>query len=124
MEDQANKLFDEAIDKLKEANEELCRPEEDIVSFVVCKNSQFAIENFLKGFLLQNNIDINKYKTIDNLYTQCLKLNRKFERINLSDFGCSSDQIDASYCDDVSKVSNCYNSADNLDAFLREENII
>ena len=77
MEDQANKVFDEAIDKLKEANEELCRPEEDIVSFVVCKNSQFAIENFLKGFLLQNNIDINKYKTIDNLYTQCLKIKQE-----------------------------------------------
>ena len=38
MNDQANKLFDEAIEKLKEANEELCRPEEDIVSFVVCKS--------------------------------------------------------------------------------------
>ena len=124
MNDQANKLFDEAIEKLKEANEELCRPEEDIVSFVVCKNSKFAIENFLKGFLLQRNIEIDHYKTIDDLYAQCLKLNRKFEKINLSDFGCSSDQIDASYCDDVTKVSNCYNSAAKLDAFLREENII
>jgi len=124
MNDQANKLFDEAIEKLKEANEELCRPEEDIVSFVVCKNSKFAIENFLKGFLLQRNIEIDHYKTIDDLYAQCLKLNRKFEKINLSDFGCSSDQIDASYCDDVTKVSTCYSSADKLDAFLREENII
>ena len=124
MKDQANKLFDEAIVKLKEANEELCRPEEDIVSFVVCKNSQFAIENLLKGFLLQRNIDINHFKTIDDLYAQCLKLNRKFEKINLSDFGCSSDHIDASYCDNVTKVSTCYSSANKLDTFLRKENII
>ena len=68
MNDKANKLFDDAIEKLNEANEELFRPEEDIVSFVVCKNSQFAVENFLKGFLLQNGVDPSNFKTIDSLY--------------------------------------------------------
>ncbi len=45
-----NRFFDHATKKLNEANLELHRPEEDVVSFLVCKNSQYAIENYLKGF--------------------------------------------------------------------------
>lgn len=124
MENTANKLFDEAIGKLKEANEELCRPEEDIVSYLVCKNAQFAIENYLKGFLMQKGVDPSAYETIDDLYAHCIKINKNFEKINLSEFGCTAHKIDTSYCDEVSKVSNCYEVADNLDTFLRKENII
>ena len=124
MNDKANKLFDDAIGKLNEANEELFRPEEDIVSFVVCKNSQFAIENFLKGFLLKNGIDPSNFKTIDSLYEQCKLINKNFEKVNLSDFDCKSHNLDSRYCNEVSKVSNCFDIADSLDTFLRQEKII
>lgn len=124
MNDKANKLFDDAIEKLNEANEELYRPEEDIVSFLVCKNSQFAVENFLKGFLLKNGIDPSRYKTIDSLYEQCKSINKNFEQVSLSDFECKSHNLDSRYCNKVSKVSNCFDVADSLDTFLRKEKII
>ncbi len=53
MEEKVRELFDSAVQKLKDANDELCRPEEDVVAFMVCKNSQMAINNFLKGYLLK-----------------------------------------------------------------------
>jgi len=124
MNDRANKLFDDAIEKLNEANEELFRPEEDIVSFMVCKNSQFAVENFLKGFLLQNGVDPSNFKTIDSLYEKCKSINKNFEKVNLSDFKCKSHKMDSRYCNEVSKVSNCFDIADSLDTFLRKEQII
>lgn len=124
MNDKANKLFDDAIEKLNEANEELFRPEEDIVSFVVCKNSQFAVENFLKGFLLKNGVDPSRYKTIDSLYEQCKLINKNFKKVNLSDFECKSHNLDSRYCNEVSTVSNCFDVADSLDTFLRKEKII
>ena len=124
MNDKANKLFDDAIEKLNEANEELFKPEEDIVSFVVCKNSQFAVENFLKGFLLQNGVDPSNFKTIDSLYEKCKSINKNFEKVNLSDFECKSHKLDSRYCNEVSKVSNCFEIADSLDTFLRKEQII
>ena len=68
MKDKANELFEDAIEKLNEANEELFKPKEDVVSYMVCKNAQFAVENFLKGFLTKNGVDPNEYKTIDSLY--------------------------------------------------------
>jgi len=124
MNDKAKKLFDDAIEKLNEANEELFRPEEDIVSYVVCKNSQFAVENYLKGFLLQNGVDPINFKTIDSLYEKCKSINKNFEKVNLSDFECKSHKMDSRYCNEVSKVSNCFNIADSLDTFLRKEQII
>ncbi len=124
MKSKANKLFEDAIGKLNEASEELFRPEEDVVTYSVCKNAQLAIENYLKGFLLQNDIDTSNYKTIDALYEECIKVNKKFEKIDFSELRCQSNKIDATYCNEVSKVSNCFDIADSLDTFLRQEKII
>ena len=121
MEDKATLLFDNALEKLKEASEELFKPEEDVVSYLVCKNSQYAIENFLKGFLLQNGIQPTDSETLDSLYEKCKDLNEGFKNVKLSDFNCKSGPIDASYCNDVAKVSSCYEIANNLDTFLRQE---
>ena len=48
MKSKAKDLFKEADVKLKEANEQLLRPEEDVIKYVVCKNAQVAIEKLFK----------------------------------------------------------------------------
>ena len=124
MNNKANILFDDAVEKLSEANEELFKHKDDITTYVVCKNAQYAIENFLKGFLLKNNVNTEKFKTIDSLYQQCKIINKNFKEIDLSDFECKSHKIDSRFCKEVSKVSNCFEVADNLDTFFRREKII
>ena len=124
METKAKKLFENALEKLNEAKSELFRPNEDIVTYSVCKNSQFAIKNYLAGYLFKNGIDGNKYETIDSLFEQCVIINKDFEKVDLSDFDCKSYKIDSGYCNEVSKVSSCFDAADNLDTFLRQQKII
>ena len=121
-----NTYYDQAIQKLKEANEEYNRPEEDIVSYGVCKNSQFAVESFLKGYLVEHNIDPESFETINSLYAQCKLLNARFEEIDLTEFGCDSNTFDTNHCNEkeIEKVNNCYEAADKLDTFLRQEKII
>ncbi len=119
-----NKFFDHAIEKLDEANQELYRPEEDMVSFLVCKNSQYAIENYLKGYLLQQGVEPGNYKTIDVLFEECKKINKRFEKVNLSEFDCKVQSMDKRSCTEISKVSNCFKIAESLDDFLRTEKII
>ena len=119
-----NKFFDHAIEKLNEANQELYRPEEDMVSFSVCKNSQYAIENYLKGYLLQQGVEPGNYKTIDILFEECKKFNKNFEKVDLSDFDCKYQSMDKRSCNEISKVSNCFKIAESLDTFLRIEKII
>ena len=44
--------------------------------------------------------------------------------LHKSSFACKSYEIDSRYCNEVSKVSNCFDIADNLDTFFRREKII
>jgi len=124
MEDKAKRLYETAIQKLKEANDELCRPEEDVVAFMVCQNSHIAIDNYLKGFLIENDIEPDASASVDKLYEQCKAVNRNFEKVNLSGFECEAHQLDSRFYRGVSNVSRCFDIADSLDTFLREEKII
>lgn len=124
METKAKILFDDALTKLQRANEELYKPEEDVVSYSVCKNSQNAIESFLKGYLLENGIDPAPFTTIKSLYENCKLINSQFEKINLSALNCSAQTIDHKYCNDLEKISHCFEAANGLDNFLKKEKVI
>ncbi len=113
-----------AKEKLNEAKQELFRPEEDMVSYLVCKNSQHAIENYLKGYLVKNGVDVEDCNSIDSLYNQCLVINKNFEKVDLSDFKCKAHDINSRYCNEIPVVTNCFDAADDLDTFLRKEKII
>lgn len=125
MEKEASKFFVNAAQKLNQANKELFKPEEDIVTYLVCKNSQFAVENYLKGYLLKKGVEPSENETIDSLYEKCKKINNRFENVDLSDFSCkSSHDLESKVCNTVSKVNKCFDAADELDTFLRREKII
>ncbi|MGY5851805.1 hypothetical protein [Salegentibacter sp. F14] len=119
-----NKFFDEALEKLSQANDEFFRPEEDLVTYSVCKNAQFSIENFLKGYLLQHNVELADCKTLDCLYEKCLDINSSFAKLDLSALQCRSNAINTRDCSEVPKVSRCLNAANNLEALLKQEQII
>lgn len=123
METNATALFDKAIKKLREANDELCRPEEDVVAPVVCKNSQEAILNYLKGYLLANNVSPVEGESMDRLYEKCRSINPHFDKINLSGFKCDV-HVESRFCNGAEIQSRCFNIADSFDSFLREERII
>ncbi|MFD1095540.1 HEPN domain-containing protein [Salegentibacter chungangensis] len=123
MENKAIRILDEALKKLDKAKEELERPQEDVVSFLVCKNAQFAIENFLKAYLLKNDIDPSGYKTVDSLYKKCRAVNKNFETVDLSGFNCKALDLNKKYCSDHPKVSKCYQLADDLNSFMRKEQL-
>ena len=124
MESKAPGLFDEAVKKLQEANEELCRPEEDVVSYLVCKNSQYAIESFLRGYLFKNQIEAAGDENINTLFKRCVALNEKFGEIDLHDFTCKGHRPDSRSCSDTEKVSKCYEIADKMNEFLRREKLL
>ena len=121
MKDTADKLFQEAIQKLREANDELCRPEEDVVRSLVCSNAHIAIEKYLTGVLLLNSINPGEDKTIDDLYEQCKTINKHFEEVNLSGFECNAHKEESRFHNDPSELTRCFDIADSLDTFLRRE---
>ena len=124
MEERAANMYDEAVQMLKDAGDELYRPKEDVVSFLVCKNSQFAIQNFLRGYLLQHGFETTEEDTIDALFNKCKSINKNFEKVDLQGFDCQAHDLKSRFCEGAEKVSRCFDIADSLDTFLREEKII
>jgi len=124
MDARAKKLYEEAIQKLKEANDELCRPEEDVVSSLICSNSHDAIEKYLKGFLIENGIKAANDESVDSMYEKCKKINAHFEEVHLSGFECNAHKDESRFCNDSTEFSRCFDIADSLDTFLRREKII
>jgi len=114
----------EAEKKLKIAKEEMFKPAEDIVSYSVCKNSQFAIENFLKGYLTQKDVKLQPNETIASLYDKCIALDENFKAIDISAIGCKNHAIDSRYCSEINSVSACFDTADNIDTYLRKNKIV
>lgn len=124
MKDQAVEMFANAFQKLREANDELCRPEEDVVTSLVCSYSHAAIESFLKGYLMLNSIMPREDETIAGLYEQCKAINNHFEAVHLSGFECNAHKEESRFHNPSSKFSRCFDIADSLDTFLRREKII
>jgi len=124
MSSRSNAFFKEATKNLSFAKEELLKPAEDIVSYSVCKNSQFAIENYLKGFLVKNNIDFDVNANIEGLYNKCLSVDKQFEDIDLSAIGCKNQAIDSRYCSEINSVSACFDVADEIDTHLKKSKLL
>lgn len=118
------KHFEKAKVKLQEANKELFKPKEDVVTYMVCKNSQYAIEAFLKGYLNHRGFVTHENETIEGLLNRCKALDGKFSKIDLGVIDCKAAKIDSRYCSDVTKVSSCFDAADSLDTLLKQMKVI
>lgn len=124
MSERSKAFLNEASKNLEFAKGELLKPAEDLVSFSVCKNSQFAIENFLKGYLLKNNTEIEVKDTIASLYEKCIKIDPNFKNIEINAISCKGDAIDERYCTKLDKISACLDAADDIDTYLRKKNLL
>lgn len=123
--DEIHKIhFSNAKEQLRIANEELFKPKEDVVTYLVCKNSQGAIENNLKGYLTLRGFETHENESLEGLLNRCISLNPRFKNIDLNVIDCKANKIDSRYCNEVSKVSSCFATADNLDTFLKQLKII
>lgn len=124
MDQKAKDHFEKAGKMLRDANKELFKPEEDVVSFMVCKNSLSAIENFLKGYLSKRGFDTKSRDSLDQLLERCRLLDKKFYQIDLKVIDCSANPDHNRYCEDINKVSSCFQTADQLENFLISQRII
>ena len=124
MNSRSEAFFKEATKKLQIAKDELFKPSEDIVTYSVCKNAQFAIENYLKGYLAKNDVTLERNETIATLYDKCLIIDENFKIIEMSTMGCKKHVIDSRYCSEINSVSACFDTADNIDTYLRKNKVL
>lgn len=124
MKNNQNSLFEKAQEKLSLANQELFKPEEDVVSYMVCKNSQIAIESYLKGYLSHRGYASHDEEHLEGLLNRCRELDPKFNNIDLNVIDCKTSKLENNYCSEVNKVSSCFDVADSIDTLLKRQKII
>lgn len=106
------------------AKNELLKPQKNVLLYSVCKNSQFSIENYLKGYLMNHAVQVENDLSIEELLTRCIRIDPRFENIDLNDIECKKHKIDSRYCTDYETVCKCYDTADTLDTFFRKINLV
>ena len=100
-------LFSIAEELLQKAEREMERSEEDVVTHFICSHARQSLSNFLAGFLIRQNIEIEHPVTLTSLLDQCKLADVRFESLDLSQLGCRNKTNDYDYCLDVEKVREC-----------------
>jgi hypothetical protein len=124
MDKKAEHYFSKGSRKLQEADQELYKPEEDVVSLVICRSTIGSIENYLKGFLTLRGFDIEDDQTLGDLMERCRMLDSKFRSINIEEIDCRNVKDPDLHCEEIEKFGACYEVADKLDTLLRKKGII
>lgn len=73
---QADELFDCA-------KEELARPEEDVVGYLVCHNAFKSVERYLTAYLMEHGRAIYSSMSIEEMMAECRAIDIKFNDLNL-----------------------------------------
>lgn len=77
-------ILDEANEFYSSAQEELCRPEEDVVPFMICKCAYKSVSRYLAAFLLQKGMEINDSTSLESLLNKCREIDSKFLELDLN----------------------------------------
>ena len=74
--DQADELFNSA-------QEELARPEEDVVPYSVCRSAFKSVNKYLTGYLLKHGMDIHSSMSLEEMLKKCQEIDPKFNDLDL-----------------------------------------
>ncbi len=77
-------IIEQAEELYASAREELCRPEEDVVPYMVCSTAYKSVNKYLTGFLLRNDIELHNSISMDKLLKLCREIDPGFNNLDLS----------------------------------------
>ncbi len=75
--------LEQADEYFNSAQEELFKPEEDIVHYMVCKGAYKAIQNYLIGYLLNHDLTLEPRATLQELLQLSRNIDARFNDLNL-----------------------------------------
>lgn len=111
-ETKAKELFAAADQLMAAIDEEVNRPEEDIIAPFICSQSRKSIQNYLTAFLLQNGTTPQQPIALADLLKLCQEIDNRFEQVDLSAMNCRFEtDAEDHVCHDVKTVSQCFHVA-------------
>lgn len=117
----ADVLFRLADDMMANVEAEVQRADEDVVTHLVCFNSRQSIFNYMRGFLLRNNVKPIEPSTLNDLYDKCKTIDARFDLLDLSAIHCRCETHRNNYCLDRDQVDQCYEVAMRTREIVKEQ---
>lgn len=113
--------FDRASFDFQCANEEMMRPQEDVVLLSACYSVKRSIRGFLEGYLTSVSVQTSPQDGLETLMQKCVMQNPDFLRFNLDALRCKCDTglcAGQSYCMTVDQVGQCLTFVTELREFV------
>ena len=82
-EEKVKSTIDQADELLDMAKEAMCKPEEDVVPYMVCSNAYKSVRKYLTGFLMNHGVEIHTSMSIETLINLCRDVDKRFKDLNL-----------------------------------------
>ena len=114
------KLINEANLLLVRAEEELQKPQREMVSFAACQTAKLSMFSLLKAYLVKHKIEVAETDNLVHLYDKCKKYNAAFTDIDIQKMGCvSGTHCDMEeYCMETGYVIECVEKAKSIRTLL------
>lgn len=109
---QLNQTLSNAFEAMNLAENELCKPSEDVVTPLACMHVRNAAEYFLRAYLISVSQNPTTEKTFNELINLCANTDKTFASIDLSCFTCKQtcvQQCESKYCLSVAHLATCFN---------------
>lgn len=65
------------------AFDELARPEEDVVHYMVCQSAHHSALQYLKAYLLTKEVELIEHPSLNELIRHCKLIDPKFDKLQI-----------------------------------------
>ena len=110
--------------ELLDAENELSRPREDVVTLSACHSIRQSMRKMMQIYLVARDIPTNENSSLIELLDACKKTSPKFASVDMSMVECNGiDHIncDGKYCLSMENVSNCMTTANQVNHIVKAE---
>lgn len=115
--EQIKSKLEKADRHLAEARNELNRPAEDVVPFMVCRSARYSISNYLQGYLLKHQTEFDPEASVEALLEKCRAIDTQFKSFDLSAITFAKDD---EYSAEFDQMEGCINLAEHAKTMIGE----
>ncbi len=118
----ATHLLNQAFYRLESAQEELNRPDEDVMAFAICHQVRGALNDMMSAYLLMKGVNASDAITLEDLRTKSAEFDPGFKQLELTSMVCHPGQIEGEkcFCMDLDRVRACLKIADDCRKIIED----
>ena len=106
----------QAFYELQNAETELNRPLEDVVTLSACQAVRNSMKQIMHIYLKTHAVAAKEGASLSELLDSCIRLNSSFSGIDVTNIECKGDHANCNgkYCLSIESVAGCLNAANRL----------